>query len=78
MEPLFYIMAILGCADGNVQCTEARSVPVRYQSMAACRAALPAQLARNTDVDFPMIGASCRTSGTAIATVADPASHRRG
>ena len=67
MEPLFYVMAIMGCADGNVQCTEARVVPVRYHSMAECRAALPAQLAANTDVSFPMIGAACRTTGVAVA-----------
>ncbi|WP_293875976.1 MULTISPECIES: hypothetical protein [unclassified Sphingomonas] len=67
MEPLFYVMAIMGCADGNVQCSEARIVPTRYQSMAQCRAALPDQLARNTDVPYPMIGAACRTAGAQIA-----------
>lgn len=67
MEPLFYVMAIMGCADGNVQCTEARVVPVQYRSMAQCRAALPDQLARNTDVPYPMIGAACRTAGAQIA-----------
>ncbi len=67
MEPLFYVMAIMGCADGNVQCTEARIVPARYQSMAQCRAALPDQLARNTDVPYPMIGAACRTAGAQVA-----------
>jgi len=67
MEPLFYVMAIMGCADGNVQCTEARVVPVRYESMAQCRAALPTQLARNTDIDYPMIGAACQRKGTEFA-----------
>ena len=68
MEPLFYVMAIMGCGDGNVQCTEARIVPARYESMAQCRAALPDQLAKNTDVPYPMIGANCRTMGSQIAT----------
>lgn len=67
MEPLFFVMAIMGCGDGNVQCTEARMVPVRYESMAACRAALPDQIARNTDVPFPMIGATCRRAGAMMA-----------
>ena len=67
MEPLFYVMAIMGCGDGNIQCTEARVVPVRYSSMAQCRAALPAQLAANTDLSYPMIGAACRTRGAEIA-----------
>ncbi|MEG3163556.1 hypothetical protein U1701_03000 [Sphingomonas sp. PB2P19] len=67
MEPLFYVMAIMGCGDGNTQCTEARIVRARYESMAQCRAALPDQLAQNTDVPFPMIGANCRTAGSQIA-----------
>ena len=63
MEPVFFVMAILGCGDANSQCTEARVVPARYGTLAACRAALPEQLARNTDVPFPTIGADCRSSG---------------
>ena len=42
MNPMFFVMAIMGCGDGNVQCTEARIVPARYETMAQCRAALPA------------------------------------
>ena len=67
MEPLFYVMAIMGCGDGNIQCTQARVVPVRYESMAQCRAALPEQLAQNTDVPYPMIGAACQKRGLDIA-----------
>lgn len=63
MESMFFVMAILGCGDGNTQCTEARIVPARYETMAQCRAALPDQLAKNTDVPFPMIGADCRQEG---------------
>ena len=69
MNTMFFVMAILGCGDGNVACTEARIVPTRYTSMAQCRAALPEQLARNTDVPFPMIGADCRRSGADMASV---------
>ncbi len=67
MEPLIYVMAIMGCGDGNTHCTEARIVPARYESMAQCRAALPDQIARNTDVPYPMIGAACRSQGAMIA-----------
>ena len=67
MEPLFYVMAIMGCGDGTVNCTEARVIPARYETMAQCRAALPDQLAQNTDVPYPMIGANCRASGMAMA-----------
>ena len=70
MEPVFFVMAILGCGDANAQCTEARIVPARYETMAQCRAALPDQLARNTDVPFPTIGADCRSTGARMAKVA--------
>lgn len=77
MEPLFYVMAIMGCGDGNVDCTEARVIPARYATMAQCRAALPDQIAKNTDVPYPMIGANCRASGAAIAK-ADQKARIRG
>lgn len=67
MEPLFYVMAIMGCGDGNVSCSQARIVPVHYTTMAQCRADLADQLARNTDVPYPMVGAECRTQGAQYA-----------
>jgi hypothetical protein len=67
MEPMFFVMAILGCGDGNVRCTDARIVPTHYTTMAQCRAALPTQLAANTDVPFPVIGADCRRQGAEMA-----------
>ena len=70
MEPVFFVMAILGCGDASAQCTEARIVPTRYETMAQCRAALPDQLARNTDVPFPTIGADCRSTGARMAKAA--------
>lgn len=67
MEPIVYIMAILGCGDGSSACREARIEPVRYQTVAQCRAALPAALARNTDLEYPTIAADCRASGERLA-----------
>ena len=63
MEPLFFVMAIMGCSDGNSACAEARVETARYATMAQCRAAMPAALMRNTDVDYPVVAANCRTSG---------------
>ncbi len=67
MGPMYFVMAILGCSDANDACQEARLVPVQYTTMAQCRAALPDQLARNTDVPFPVIGADCRRAGVEMA-----------
>lgn len=72
MGPIVFVMAILGCADGSEACTEARIVPVAYSSMAACRAALPLQLSRNTDVPFPVIGADCRRASAEVAVAGKP------
>lgn len=63
MEPLFYVMAIMGCSDGGSGCAEARVDPVRYSSIQACQAAMPAALLRHTDLEFPTIGAACRSNG---------------
>ncbi|WP_454278490.1 hypothetical protein [Sphingomonas sp. Marseille-Q8236] len=67
MEPIFYVMAILGCGDGSIDCTEARMVPARYETMAQCRADLANRIATNTDVPFPVIGADCRRMGAQMA-----------
>ena len=70
MEPLFFVMAILGCGDGQAQCQEARVVPARYETMAQCRAALPDQIAQNTDLSYPVIAADCRQGGQRMAAKA--------
>ena len=69
MEPVFFVMAILGCGDASASCTEARIDPVRYSTVSQCRADLPQGLARNTDLLFPTISATCRASGPQIAKV---------
>lgn len=63
MQPVFFVMAILGCGDGSVDCTEARMVPARYETMPQCRADLANRIAANTDVPYPVIGADCRRMG---------------
>ncbi len=68
MEPMFFVMAILGCGDGNIACTEARVEPARYETLAQCRADLPAALSRNTDLSFPVINANCRAQGMRVVT----------
>ncbi|WP_174293113.1 hypothetical protein [Sphingomonas bacterium] len=60
MQSVFYVMAILGCGDGNTDCTPARFDQARFATMAECRAQLPAGLARNSDLSYPVIAADCR------------------
>ena len=67
MEPVFYVMAILGCGDEGAQCSQQRVEPARYQSAAQCQAAMPAALRRNTDIDYPVITAACQQQGARYA-----------
>ena len=69
MEPIFYVMAIMGCGDGSQACAEQRVEPARYVSAQACQAAMPEALARNTDLEYPVISAACRSSGMVMADV---------
>ena len=63
MDPIFYVLAIMGCADGSDQCAEARVEQPRYASIQACQAAMPAALQRNADLAYPVIAAACRQTG---------------
>lgn len=67
MAPLVYIMAILGCGDDGATCSRERIAPASYQSVAECQAAMPAILARNTDLSYPVISATCERGGAQIA-----------
>ena len=63
VEPLFFVMAIMGCSDGSANCAEARVERAHYSTMQQCQAAMPAALMRNTDVDYPVVSATCRMNG---------------
>lgn len=67
MEPLFYVMAIMGCGDGSGQCAQARVESAQYHSIAQCQAAMPAALARNNDIDYPVVSATCQAKGERLA-----------
>jgi hypothetical protein len=67
MEPLFYVMAIMGCGDMGDTCQQARVMPVRYQSAVACRMAMADALPRQTDLAYPVITAACQPSGVTMA-----------
>jgi len=62
MGPGFYIIAILGCADGSAACTPVATMPTRYESREACVAATDAALTANSDFDFPTLLAQCRAA----------------
>lgn len=84
MGPGYFIIAILGCADGSQACTPVATVPTRYESAASCSAATSDALIRNSDFDFPTIVAECRAMKAPTSAAANdtperkPADSRRG
>jgi hypothetical protein len=83
MGPGYFVIAILGCADGGTSCTQVTTLQTRYASVAECSLATSAALEANSNFDFPTLLAQCRP-GTARATAEDqhdkplPTGSRRG
>jgi hypothetical protein len=77
----YFIIAILGCADGSTACTPVATEPTHYASQEACAAATGKALIANSDLDFPTLSAECRrvVPGTASNEVPRniPANARR-
>lgn len=67
MEPVFFVMAIMGCADDGMACRQERIEPVRYESAAQCQSAISGVLERSTDLDYPVVAASCMRDGRRFA-----------
>jgi len=72
MDPILFVVAIMGCGDGQAGCTEARVVRAQYETIAECQLALPDMLAANTDIPFPEISATCRRDGAQYARAGVP------
>jgi hypothetical protein len=70
LDPVLFVVAIMGCGDARTDCTEARVVRARYETAAECQANLPAVLAANTDLDFPDLTATCRRDRPMYAATA--------
>lgn len=62
MEPLLYVIAILGCGESDAACRQIRVEPTTYASQAQCLAATEAALMRNSDLPYPNFVAQCRPS----------------
>ena len=60
MGPGYFVIAILGCADGGSACTPVATLQTRYATEAQCSAATGAALQENSNFDFPTLLARCR------------------
>jgi len=59
MGPGYFVIAILGCADGGTACTPVATLQTRYSSEAQCSEATASALEANTNFDFPTLLARC-------------------
>ncbi len=59
MGPVYYIISILGCADGSAHCVPAATMSRHYETEAVCRAAQQDALMAASDLDFPSLVAQC-------------------
>lgn len=62
MGPAYFVIAILGCADGGSACTPVATLPTRYTNAEQCNAATADALNENNAFDFPTLLARCRKS----------------
>ncbi|MDB5723188.1 MAG: hypothetical protein JWP15_3806 [Alphaproteobacteria bacterium] len=59
MGPGIFLIAIMGCGEGDAPCQQVRLLDTHYQSRAECVAATESALLGNSDADFPTIVAQC-------------------
>ena len=80
MGPGYFVIAILGCADGGTSCTPVATLDTHYASAESCSAATGAALEASTGFDFPTLLARCRpaTKATAERSPSPPAGSTRG
>jgi len=84
MGPVLYLIAILGCGEGDASCQEVQIAAPRFASEAACAAATARVLERYADLQYPSVVAQCRAVGATPAQLRagevllpDPAPERR-
>lgn len=83
MGPAYFVIAILGCADGGAQCTPVATLQTHYATAAECSTATGPALEANSNFDFPTLLAQCHAANApAAASIKDdrvlPKSDRRG
>ena len=63
MTAIVYMIALLGCGEGEAPCQRIALLEASYESRGECMAATEAALAGNTNGDYPIIVAQCHEAG---------------
>ena len=77
MGPAYFVIAILGCADGGTQCTPVATLETHYSTQAQCVAATGAALIDNSNFDYPTLVARCSAGQTRTAQEQKPSADKR-
>ena len=77
MGPAYFVIAILGCADGGTACTPVATLETRYATETQCAAAAPAVLMDNSNFDYPTLVADCRSGSPRLVEQQKPQSEKR-
>ena len=67
MGPGIFLIAIMGCGEGDAPCQQVRLLETPYQSRAECLAGTETALLANANVDYPSVVAQCVTSRKAAS-----------
>ena len=69
MGPAYFVIAIMGCADGSQACTRVATMPAQYATEQSCAADVRKALETNSDLDFPSLVAECQpVTARAVST----------
>lgn len=60
MQNLMFVIAIMGCGEGDAPCREVQIAAPRYATEASCTAATESVLMRYADLSYPSVVAQCR------------------
>ena len=63
MGPAYYVLAILGCGEGEAACQQVAIANAHFTSVEACQSASEDTLMRHSDADYPVVVAQCRQAG---------------
>ena len=67
MGPAFYVLAILGCGEGETVCQQITTAGSSYESVDACNQASEGALMNHIDAAFPVVVAQCRRADSPAA-----------
>jgi hypothetical protein len=67
MGPGYFVLAILGCGEGDAPCRQVAVTGMTYASQSACMSATNRAVEQYQDAPYPVVVAQCRRAKGTIA-----------